>query len=146
MPRNANNPPAFKNASTQALRAEAITWDDFARLRDIWPGKIMIKGIMRADDASRAAECGADGIIVSNHGGRNLDSAVAPIDALPAIVDAVGGSTTVLIDRGIRRGRAIVKALALGAKGVFVGRPALWGISEGGPAGARPALGEEGSS
>jgi isopentenyl diphosphate isomerase/L-lactate dehydrogenase-like FMN-dependent dehydrogenase len=136
MPRNANNPPQLRNSGTKALRAETITWGDFARLRDVWAGTILIKGIMRPDDAERAVESGADGIVVSNHGGRNMDSAFATIDALPGIVDAVGDRTTVLMDSGIRRGSDIVKALALGARAVLVGRPSLWGAAAGGQAGA----------
>jgi isopentenyl diphosphate isomerase/L-lactate dehydrogenase-like FMN-dependent dehydrogenase len=85
-------------------------------------------------------ECGADGVIVSNHGGRNMDSAVAPIDALPGIVKAVGARTTVILDSGIRRGSDMVKAYALGAKAVLIGRAALWGVAAAGQAGAERAL------
>lgn len=140
MPRNANSPPQLREFGTGELRAETVTWEDIARLRDMWPGKLLIKGILRADDAVRAVERGADGIVVSNHGGRNLDSAIAPIDALPAIVQAVGGRTTILIDSGIQRGSDMVKALALGADAVLVGRAALWGTAVAGQAGAEHAL------
>jgi (S)-mandelate dehydrogenase len=142
MPKIANNPPAFQNMPGAALRTDdsTVTWDDVMRLRDVWPGKLLIKGIVRADDAVRAAESGADGIIVSNHGGRTLDSAVAPIDALPAIVAAVGERASVLLDSGIRRGSDMVKAYALGAKAVLLGRATLWGTTVAGQAGAERAL------
>ncbi len=142
MPRHANNPPEAKNIAGAALRSKegAVSWDDLARLRDLWPGTLMVKGILRADDAEKAAECGADGVVVSNHGGRVLDSAVAPIDALPSVVKAVGERVTVMIDSGIRRGSDIVKACALGAKAVLLGRPVLWGTAVGGQAGAAHAL------
>ena len=100
----------------------------------------MVKGILRADDAEKAVEYGANAVVVSNHGGRRLDSAVATIDALPAIAKAVGERATVLIDSGIRRGSDIVKARALGAKAVLLGRPALWGTTVAGEAGAMHAL------
>ncbi len=142
MPRHANNPPEAKNIHGAALRSKegAVSWQDFKRLRDLWPGKLLIKGILRADDAERAVEYGADGVVVSNHGGRVLDSAIAPIDALPAIADAVGTRVTVMLDSGIRRGSDIVKACALGAKAVLLGRPALWGTAVAGEAGAEHAL------
>jgi isopentenyl diphosphate isomerase/L-lactate dehydrogenase-like FMN-dependent dehydrogenase len=142
IPKHANVPPEFANVPGAAFRSPEglVTWDDFARLRDAWPGKLMIKGIVRADDAECAVECGADGVIVSNHGGRNMDSAVAPIDALPGIVKAVGARTTVILDSGIRRGSDMVKAYALGAKAVLIGRAALWGVAAAGQAGAERAL------
>lgn len=100
----------------------------------------MLKGILRADDALRAVERGVDGVIISNHGGRYLDSAQATIDALPEIVDAVGNKTTVILDSGIRRGSDIVKGVALGAKAVMMGRATLYGIAAAGQAGAEHAL------
>lgn len=100
----------------------------------------MVKGVLHPDDAQRALECGADAIVVSNHGGRNLDMAIAPIDALPDIVERVNGRADVLLDSGIRRGSDIFKALALGAKGVFAGRAPLWGVTAAGEEGAFRAL------
>ena len=141
MPRQANLGPEFTNAADPLrTRDAAVTWDDFARLRDLWPGKLMIKGVVRASDAERAVARGADGVIVSNHGGRNMDSAVTSIDALPEIVKAVGERTTVILDSGIRRGSDMVKAYALGAKAVLLGRATLWGIAAGGQPGAEHAL------
>ncbi len=141
MPRQANIGPEFTHAADPLhMRDAAVTWDDFARLRARWRGTLIVKGVMRASDAERAVAHGADGVVVSNHGGRNMDSAAASIDALPAVVEAVGARTTVLLDSGIRRGSDIVKALALGAKAVLIGRATLWGIASGGQAGAERAL------
>ena len=116
------------------------SWEDVDRLRDIWPGKLVIKGIMRADDAQRAVDHGADAIVVSNHGGRNMDSAPATHRRAAGIVGAVGRRTTVIVDSGVRRGSDIVKCLALGAKAVLTGRATLYGIGAGGQAGAEKAL------
>ena len=112
------------------------TWDELARLRDRWKRAFVIKGILHPADAERAASLGADGIIVSNHGGRLFNGAPATIDILPAIVAAVGSRTTVMLDSGIRSGLDIVRALALGAKAAFTGRPFAYGVG---------ALGEEGA-
>ena len=98
---------------------------------------LLVKGVLRADDALRCAELGARGIIVSNHGGRHLDATVASADALPAIADAVGATAEVYVDGGIRRGTDIVKALALGARAVLIGRPAVWGLALAGADGVR---------
>jgi (S)-mandelate dehydrogenase len=117
-----------------------ISWEDVEWLREIWPRKLIIKGILNAADAKRAADLGCDGIVVSNHGGRQLDSAVAPIEVLPEIVGAVGDRTTVLIDSGFRRGTDIVKAIAMGADAVMIGRPTLYGLAAGGEAGVAHAL------
>ena len=122
-------------------RREALNWEDFRWLRKLWPHKLLVKGIMRADDALLAADNGADGVFVSNHGGRALDGALSPIEALPAIRAAVGKRLTLMLDSGIRRGSDIVKALALGADMVFVGRATLYGIAAGGEAGAAHAIG-----
>ena len=100
----------------------------------------MLKGILQPDDAKAAIKCGVDGIIVSNHGGRQVDGAVAALDALPAIVQAVGKRTTVLFDSGIRRGSDVLKAIALGAKAVLLGRPYVWGLAVGGERGVRHVL------
>jgi isopentenyl diphosphate isomerase/L-lactate dehydrogenase-like FMN-dependent dehydrogenase len=109
-------------------------------LRKKWSGPLIIKGILRADDACKALAAGADGIVVSNHGGRNLDMARATADVLPEIADAVGDRLTVMVDSGIQRGSDIVKAVALGAKAVLVGRATLYGTAAGGAAGASRML------
>ena len=142
MPRQANLPDFAKKEHGAALRGKnsAVTWEDIARLRERWPGTLIVKGIMRAEDAERAYEAGCDGIVVSNHGARNLDMSVASIDALPGIARQVGGRMTVLFDSGIRRGSDLVKAYALGADGVLLGRATLYGTAAGGRAGAERAL------
>jgi isopentenyl diphosphate isomerase/L-lactate dehydrogenase-like FMN-dependent dehydrogenase len=111
------------------------TWSDIAWMRSQWDGPFMVKGIMRPDDARRAVDIGATAISVSNHGGNNLDDTPATIRALPAVADAVGGQVEVLLDGGIRRGGDVVKALALGARAVMVGRAYLWGLAANGAAG-----------
>lgn len=142
MPRQANIPDFAKKEHGSALRGKnsAVTWEDMARLRERWPGKLIIKGLTRPEDAQRAMEIGADGIVVSSHGGRNLDMSVAAIDALPEMVKQVNGKMTVLLDSGIRRGSDLVKAYALGADGVLLGRAALYGAAAGGREGAERAL------
>jgi (S)-mandelate dehydrogenase len=129
-----------KNLAEFRARREALNWEDFDWLREFWPRKLMVKGILTAEDARLAASHGADGIFVSNHGGRQLDGAVSPIEVLPQIVDAVGGRIAILADSGFRRGSDIVKALALGANMAFVGRATLYGAAAGGEAGIRHAL------
>ncbi|NBS63995.1 MAG: alpha-hydroxy-acid oxidizing protein [Betaproteobacteria bacterium] len=121
--------------------AENLTFEDIRELRRRWPGQLLVKGILRADDAVKAVDCGADGIVVSNHGGRCLDVAAAPIDVLPQIVDAVGHRASVLMDSGVRRGSDIAKAVSFGAQGVLSGRPGLLGLSLAGQAGAEHVLG-----
>jgi isopentenyl diphosphate isomerase/L-lactate dehydrogenase-like FMN-dependent dehydrogenase len=106
----------------------------------LWPGKLLVKGIMRADDAVQAFGCGADAVVVSNHGGRNLDSARAPIDVLPEVVASVGAGRAVMVDGGIRRGSDVVKAMALGAHAVLLGRLPLYGVASAGRAGVSHAL------
>ncbi|MBS0335619.1 MAG: alpha-hydroxy-acid oxidizing protein [Proteobacteria bacterium] len=118
----------------------AMTWEEVRWIRERWPGRLVLKGILRAEDALKARQAGCDGVIVSNHGGRQLDGAIAPLDALPAIVAAVPG-WPVMLDGGIRRGTDVLKALALGARLVFVGRPAMYGLAVGGEAGVAHALG-----
>ena len=113
----------------------AVTWRDLEWLQSLSSLPLVIKGILRDDDAVRAVECGAKAIIVSNHGGRQLDGAIASIEALAEIVAAVDGKAEVLLDGGIRRGTDILKALALGAKAVLIGRPVLWGLAVKGQAG-----------
>jgi isopentenyl diphosphate isomerase/L-lactate dehydrogenase-like FMN-dependent dehydrogenase len=115
-------------------------WEELKRLRDRWPGKLLLKGVERADDAHRAAAAGCDGVVVSNHGGRQLDGAAPTLEALPEIARAVGSCMTVLLDGGIRRGVDIVKARALGAQAVLTGRATLFGVMAGGEPGARQAL------
>ena len=106
----------------------------------MWPGKLIVKGILTPQDAERAIAKGADGIVVSNHGGRNFDSSMAPIEVLPSIVDAVGHKTTIIVDSGFRRGSDVVKALALGANLVLVGRSTLWGATIAQEAGVARAI------
>ncbi|GGH91110.1 alpha-hydroxy acid oxidase [Arthrobacter liuii] len=107
-------------------------WEDFAKLRAEWKGNLVIKGIMDAEDAARAVNEGADGIFVSNHGGRQFDSQPATIDVLPSIVEAVGGRAEIYLDGGIRRGHDIVKAVALGAKATLAGHPFAYALATGG--------------
>jgi isopentenyl diphosphate isomerase/L-lactate dehydrogenase-like FMN-dependent dehydrogenase len=115
-------------------------WDQLGFLREHWTGPIVLKGIQHADDARRAADAGMQGVIVSNHGGRQVDGAVAALDMLPEIVAAVGERVAVLFDSGIRTGADIVKALALGARAVLLGRPYAYGLAHGGEAGVRHVL------
>ena len=122
------------------LKNDSLDWDDVRELRRRWPGVLMVKGILHPQDAVRAADCGADAVVVSNHGGRNLDSSIAPIDALPNVLDAAGKRLTVIVDSGMRRGTDVVKALALGAKAVFIGRASLYGVAAHGEAGALRAI------
>jgi isopentenyl diphosphate isomerase/L-lactate dehydrogenase-like FMN-dependent dehydrogenase len=118
-----------------ALVAHPPTWTDLEWLREAWPGHLVIKGVLSGADAGRAAALGADAVVVSNHGGRQLDSAPATIEVLPEIVDAVGSSLEVLLDSGVRRGSDVAKAVALGARAVLVGRPWVYGLAVGGEAG-----------
>ena len=147
MPRNENYPEPYRRRVTsnpdtfEVMRQDSLCWDDIKTFRKMWPGILMLKGINRPDDAVKAIEYGVDGIIVSNHGGRNMDSAVASIDALPDIADAVGDRATVLLDSGVRRGSDIAKALALGAKAVLTGRVTLYGTAVAGAEGAGKAIG-----
>jgi isopentenyl diphosphate isomerase/L-lactate dehydrogenase-like FMN-dependent dehydrogenase len=122
------------------LNNPRATYDDLARLRAIWNGPLFVKGVLTAAAARDAVECGADGIIVSNHGGRQLDYAPAAIDALAEVAAEVGDRADVLLDSGVRRGSDVVKALSLGAKATLVGRPWLWGIAAGRQAGVQRAL------
>jgi L-lactate dehydrogenase (cytochrome) len=144
MPRTENlvpyagpDPTQVSTARTMQLRSGGShTWDELARLRERWKRAFVVKGILHPQDAERAVALGADGIIVSNHGGRHFDGAPASIDMLPAIVAAVGSRATVMVDSGIRSGLDVVRALALGAKAGFSGRPFLYGLAALGPAGA----------
>jgi isopentenyl diphosphate isomerase/L-lactate dehydrogenase-like FMN-dependent dehydrogenase len=118
----------------------SITWDDLERLCNEFDLPILVKGLVTGEDAALAVEHGAAGVVVSNHGGRQLDNAPATIDALPEVVEAVAGRIPVLLDGGTRRGTDVAVALAIGAEAVLVGRPALWGLAVDGEAGARLAL------
>jgi L-lactate dehydrogenase (cytochrome) len=123
-----------------ALLDPSMSWQDVADLRKLWTKPLILKGILHPDEARMAVEHGVDALIVSNHGGRQLDGAASSLDALPAILDAVGGRVPVLIDGGIRRGADVVKALALGAKACLIGRPQLWGVAVAGEAGVTRVL------
>ena len=146
MPRYENYPTEMKNKITTLPMGrsmplnDTLTWDDLRELRKLWPHKLMAKGILTAQDAKLAADCGADAVIVSNHGGRVVDGTQAPIEVLPEIVDAVGKRIAVIVDSGFRRGSDIVKALALGANAVFIGRATLYGTAVGGEVGATRAI------
>lgn len=118
----------------------SLNWTDIAWLRDLWPGKLIIKGIMAPQDAERARQIGADAVVLSNHGGRQLDGAVTPLDVLPEVAARLKGKLTLLIDSGFRRGSDIVKACALGADAVLLGRATLYGLAAGGETGAARAV------
>jgi isopentenyl diphosphate isomerase/L-lactate dehydrogenase-like FMN-dependent dehydrogenase len=146
MPRYENYPTEVKTRITalpmgrSMMTTDSLTWDDLRALRKLWPHTLMVKGILRPQDAVLAADCGADAVIVSNHGGRAVDSTPAPIDVLPSVSDAVGSRLTVLVDSGFRRGADVVKGLALGAKAVLIGRAPLFGTAIAGEAGAARAI------
>jgi (S)-mandelate dehydrogenase len=122
--------------SDEMALATDLGWADIALLRRHWPGKLVLKGVLRTEDALEAAEHGADAIVVSNHGARNLDCAPAPTEVLPGIVEAVRGRLEILADSGVRRGADIARFLALGASGVLIGRATLYGVAVAGEAGA----------
>lgn len=133
--------PTFFGAYGTWMQTPPPTWEDVRWLREQWPdAPFMLKGVMRVDDAKRAIDAGVSAISVSNHGGNNLDGTPAPIRALPAVADAVGDQIEVLLDGGIRRGSDVVKALALGAKAVMLGRAYLWGLAYNGQAGVENVL------
>ena len=133
-------PPVFSsNLMRNASMRDQLSWEHIALIRRLWKGPLLLKGILSKDDAKLARECGVDGLIVSNHGGRQLDYAAAPLDVLPEILDQAG-EMAVMIDGGIRRGTDVLKALALGARFVFVGRPFLFAAAVGGEAGVRRAI------
>jgi isopentenyl diphosphate isomerase/L-lactate dehydrogenase-like FMN-dependent dehydrogenase len=120
--------------------ADDFTWEDVKALRRAWSGVLVLKGLSTAEDAKAAAECGVDGIIVSNHGGRGLDGCVPSFAALPEVIDAVAPKVTVMVDGGFRRGADVLKAIAMGASAVFVGRATLYGLAAGGEPGVARAL------
>jgi pre-mycofactocin synthase len=132
--------PTFFGAYGQWMGSPLPTWDDVAWLAGQWGGPFMLKGVIRVDDARRAVDAGVTAISVSNHGGNNLDGTPATIRALPAIAGAVGGQVEVLLDGGVRRGGDVVKALALGARAVMIGRAYLWGLAANGRAGVENVL------
>jgi isopentenyl diphosphate isomerase/L-lactate dehydrogenase-like FMN-dependent dehydrogenase len=146
MPRFENYPPEVmdglmaRTLKKSILKNDSLNFDDLRELRKRWPRTLMVKGVLSAQDAVRAADCGADAVIVSNHGGRNLDYSPAPIDVLPEILDAAGKRLTVMVDSGVRRGTDVVKGLALGAAAVLVGRAPLYGVAAAGEAGAVRSL------
>jgi 4-hydroxymandelate oxidase len=127
-------------AITDSRRGVVVTWKDVEWLRSIARVPVLLKGILTGEDADRGVAAGANGIIVSNHGGRNLDTAPATIDALPEVVAGIHGRVPVLVDGGIRRGTDIVKALALGADAVLIGRPYCYGLAVGGAAGVQRVI------
>ena len=146
MPRYANFPPetqvritALPMGRSTALN-DTVNWEDVRELRGLWPGKLIVKGIQTGRDAVLAVESGADAVVLSNHGGRVLDSSLATIMVLPEVVDAVRKRIAVIVDSGFRRGSHVVKALALGADAVMIGRAPLHGTATAGEAGARRAL------
>ncbi|WP_454788667.1 pre-mycofactocin synthase MftD [Mycolicibacterium lutetiense] len=132
--------PAFFDAYGQWMGTPPPTWEDIAWLRELWGGPFLLKGMVRVDDAKRAVDAGVSAITVSNHGGNNLDGTPAAIRCLPAIADAVGDQVEVLLDGGIRRGSDVVKAVALGARAVMIGRAYLWGLAANGQAGVENVL------
>ncbi|MCJ2178026.1 alpha-hydroxy acid oxidase [Novosphingobium album (ex Hu et al. 2023)] len=144
LPQFANYPPEVGGKLTgtvsRVANSASVSWQDVDELRRRWKGKLVIKGVLSAEDARIALDHGVDGIAVSNHGGRNFDSSPPAIDVLADIVDAVQGRATVLFDSGVRRGADVVKALAIGAKAVLIGRATLYGCAAGGQAGARHAI------
>lgn len=137
-------PPARGDSGLAAYVATlldpSLSWDAIAWLRSITSLPVVVKGIVRADDAVRAVDHGAAAVVVSNHGGRQLDASPATIDVLPRIADALGGRAEILLDGGVRRGTDVVKALALGARAVLLGRPILWGLAAAGRAGVAGVL------
>jgi isopentenyl diphosphate isomerase/L-lactate dehydrogenase-like FMN-dependent dehydrogenase len=146
IPTQANLPDRLRARVTKGappgalFKQDDLDWDAVKVLRDRWPGKLVLKGVLHPQDAERALALGADGVVVSNHGGRALDSSIATIDALPDIVAAVGGRLTVLLDSGVRRGSDVVKAVALGADAVLAGRAPLYGLAAAGEAGVARSL------
>jgi L-lactate dehydrogenase (cytochrome) len=123
-----------------ALEQSTVAWEDLGWIREVWKGAIVIKGVLTAEDARRAVDAGAEALVVSNHGGRQLDGVAATLRALPEVVAAVNGRIEILMDGGIRRGADIVKALCLGARAVLVGRAYAYGLGAGGEAGVARAI------
>jgi L-lactate dehydrogenase (cytochrome) len=136
---NARTPEAFKEW-VDGQFDPSVTWDDIAWVREQWPGRLVVKGVLDPEDARRAADVGVDGIVVSNHGGRQLDSVPSTTRALPDVAEAVGDQVEVLADGGVRTGLDVVKMLAMGARAVLVGRPWAWAVAARGEAGVRHML------
>ncbi len=136
---NARTPAAFRSWVDEQFDP-SVTWDDLAWLREHWRGKLVVKGVLDPEDARRAVDAGVDGVIVSNHGGRQLDSAPSTARALPAVVDAVGDQVEVLVDGGVRTGLDVVKMIALGARAVLIGRGWAWAVAARGEKGVRHVL------
>jgi L-lactate dehydrogenase (cytochrome) len=136
---NARTPDAFREWVDEQFDP-SVTWDDVAWVRDHWPGRLVVKGVLDAEDARRAADVGVDGIVVSNHGGRQLDSVPSTTRALPDVVDAVGDQVEVLADGGVRNGLDVVKMMAMGARAVLVGRAWAWAVAARGEPGVRHVL------
>src|SRR5690606_24294491 len=132
--------PGFFGAYGEWMGTTAPDWSDVAWVCEQWDGPVMLKGVMRVDDARRAVDAGVAAISVSNHGGNNLDGTPASIRALPVVADAVGHEVEILLDGGIRRGSDVVKAVALGARAVMIGRAYLWGLAANGQAGVENVL------
>lgn len=132
--------PQVQAALLARTMDKSLTWESLRWLRSLWEGPLLVKGLLHPQDAKHALNFGVDGVVVSNHGGRQLDAAPSTISALPAVVDAVEGRVPVFVDGGFRRGSDVVKALALGARGVFIGRPAIWGLAVDGQAGVHSVL------
>src|SRR5438034_490676 len=138
--RSGYEPPISPNTDHLAYDV-TLSWDDLPWIREHTPGlPLLLKGILTAEDAGLAVEAGADGIVVSNHGGRQLDTSPASLDVLPEVAEAVGGRIPILVDGGVRRGTDVVKALALGASAVMIGRPAAWGLAAAGEDGVVDVL------
>jgi L-lactate dehydrogenase (cytochrome) len=135
----AGGPMAYADVGA-ALAESVVCWSDLGWIRDAWDGPIVVKGVLTADDARRAVDAGAAAIVVSNHGGRQLDGVAPTLRALPEVVAAVGDRVEVLLDGGVRRGSDVVKALALGARAVLIGRAYAYGLGAAGEAGVRRAL------
>jgi pre-mycofactocin synthase len=140
MAHGTNPPPTFFGAYGEWMQSAPPSWEDVAWLREQWAGPFMLKGVTRVDDALRAVDAGVTAISVSNHGGNNLDGTPATIRCLPAVAGAVGNQIEVLLDGGIRRGSDVLKALALGARAVMIGRAYLWGLAANGQAGVENVL------
>jgi len=137
---NARTPDAFREWVDEQFDP-SVTWDDVAWVRDHWPGRLVVKGVLDPEDARRAAEVGVDGLVVSNHGGRQLDAVPSTTRALPAVADAVGDEVEVLADGGVRTGLDVVKMVAMGARAVLIGRAWAWAVAARGQAGVRSAPG-----
>jgi isopentenyl diphosphate isomerase/L-lactate dehydrogenase-like FMN-dependent dehydrogenase len=132
--------PRFFEAYGEWMQTPPPTWDDVAWLVEQWNGPVMLKGVMRVEDAKRAIDAGVTAISVSNHGGNNLDGSPAPVRMLHPIAEAVGQQIEVVMDGGVRRGSDVVKAIALGARAVMIGRAALWGLAVAGQQGVENVL------